>query len=117
MKRGLMLGSVLLIAACRGPTTERAPKPVIAPPAPVVAEIVDESPSPLPPPAPPPPAVVERLAVPGDLTASIVHGTTAKPPLTVFIGGICSNANAYLQSFPQAAQKQGGVVAIEGDQL
>jgi pimeloyl-ACP methyl ester carboxylesterase len=67
------------------------------------------------PPAPPP-ARVERFRVPGDAVASIVHGVDKEPPATVFLAGICSNANAYLQTFPEAAQKQGGVVAIEGDQ-
>ncbi len=30
--------------------------------------------------------------------------------------GVCSNGNAYLQTFLEAARRQGGVVAIEGDQ-
>lgn len=64
----------------------------------------------------PGPATVERIRVPGDLTASVVRGPTSAPPTTIFLPGICSNANAYLQGFPEAARKQGGVVAIEGDQ-
>lgn len=67
-------------------------------------------------PAPAPPAVVERLLVPGDLVASIVRSKEGTPPVTVFMPGMCSNGNAYLQTFPEAARKQGGVVAIEGDQ-
>jgi pimeloyl-ACP methyl ester carboxylesterase len=60
------------------------------------------------------PAVVEALTVPGDITASIVRSNA--PPRIVFLPGLCSNANAYLQNFPEAAKKHGGVVAIEGDQ-
>lgn len=67
-------------------------------------------------PAPAPPAVVERLLVPGDLVASIVRSNEGTPPVTVFMPGMCSNGNAYLQTFPEAARKQGGIVAIEGDQ-
>ena len=107
----VLLGASLL--ACKHPSP--AAKPVGAD---VVAEPVKES-------TPPVievteadvPPTVERLLVPGDLVASVIRGTTKKPPLTVFIAGLCSNAEAYLYTFPQAAQKQGGVVAIEGDQL
>jgi pimeloyl-ACP methyl ester carboxylesterase len=66
-------------------------------------------------PPPPPPAAVEKIRVPGDLAASVVRGFEG-PPRTVFLPGLCSNANAYLQGFPEAARMQGGVVAIEGDQ-
>jgi pimeloyl-ACP methyl ester carboxylesterase len=112
MKRvlGLALMAAMSVTACRRGTPEPAPKPAaVAEPA--KSEPATSAPEPI------PPATVERLLVPGDLVASVVRGTTKAPPLTVFMGGICSNANAYLQSFPQAAQKQGGVVAIEGDQL
>lgn len=112
MKRGLVLASLLFFAGCRRPPPPTVqPTAVAAPPTPVATT---------PAPAPPAPAVepkVERLLVPGDLVASVVRGTSSTPPLTVFMGGVCSNANAYLQSFPHAAQKQGGVVGIEGDQL
>lgn len=69
-------------------------------------------------PAPPPPARVEKLLVPGDMAASIVRppAEVRTPPLTVFLAGICSNARAYLHTFPEAARKAGGAVAIEGDQ-
>jgi pimeloyl-ACP methyl ester carboxylesterase len=63
-----------------------------------------------------PPAIVERLAVAGDVDASIVRGAKGGPPQVVFLPGVCSNANAYLQSFPEAARRAGGVVAIEGDE-
>ncbi|MBX3208976.1 MAG: hypothetical protein KF764_28345, partial [Labilithrix sp.] len=56
------------------------------------------------------------LLVPGDLVASIVRSADAAPPLTVFMPGVCSMGSAYLHTFPEAARKQGGVVAIEGDQ-
>jgi pimeloyl-ACP methyl ester carboxylesterase len=62
------------------------------------------------------PAVVEKIAVPRDLDASIVKSAHGTPPRIVFLPGLCSNANAYLQNFPEAAKKHGGVVAIEGDQ-
>jgi pimeloyl-ACP methyl ester carboxylesterase len=61
-------------------------------------------------------AEVERLLVPGDIAVSVVRGSDRAPPLTVFLPGLCSNASAYLQTFPEAARRQGGVVAIEGDQ-
>jgi pimeloyl-ACP methyl ester carboxylesterase len=91
----------------------------------------DPAPPPSPPPAPAPapalapalalalapaPAQVDRLPVPHDITASIVRSLDGAPPTTVFLPGLCSNANAYLQAFPEAARRQGGVVAVEGDQ-
>jgi pimeloyl-ACP methyl ester carboxylesterase len=60
--------------------------------------------------------VVERYDVQGDLPASIVRALDAKDPRTVFVAGLCSNANAYLQSFPESARKHGGAIAVEGDQ-
>ena len=69
-------------------------------------------------PAPAPPArTVDRLPVPNDLPPrSSALSPYGAPPTTVFLPGLCSNANAYLQAFPEAARRQGGVVAIEGDQ-
>jgi pimeloyl-ACP methyl ester carboxylesterase len=67
-------------------------------------------------PAAPVPAAVERFRVPGDMPASIVRGTTSAPPAIVFLPGLCSNANAYLWGFPEAARRAGGVIAIDGDQ-
>jgi len=100
---------LLLLAACHRPPTESAKPAVAEPPKePVVAVAAPDL---------PPEPTVEHLLVPGDLVASVVRGSTGKPPVTVFMGGVCSNANAYLRSFPHAAQKQGGVVGIEGDQL
>jgi pimeloyl-ACP methyl ester carboxylesterase len=64
----------------------------------------------------PAPAKVEAVLVPGDLVASVVRSKDGAPPVTVFMPGMCSNGNAYLQTFPEAARKHGGVVAIEGDQ-
>ena len=61
-------------------------------------------------------ARVERIRVPGDVVASVVRARGGAAPTTVFLPGLCSNANAYLQAFPEAARRQGGVVAIEGDQ-
>jgi pimeloyl-ACP methyl ester carboxylesterase len=76
----------------------------------------DPRPSP-PAPAPAPaPAHVDRFPVPHDLPASIVASLDGAPPTTVFLPGLCSNANAYLQAFPEAARRQGGVIALEGDQ-
>ena len=62
------------------------------------------------------PARVERIRVPGDVVASVVRSSGGAAPTTVFLPGLCSNANAYLQAFPEAARRQGGVVAVEGDQ-
>ncbi len=86
---------------------------VATPAAPSPSTNMPEPPSP--PPPPPPPAQVERLLVPGDLVASVVRAKGGAPPTTVFMPGVCSNGGAYLQTFPEAARKQGGVVAIEGD--
>lgn len=66
---------------------------------------------------PAPPAKVESILVPGDLSASVVRGAPGKAPLSVFVAGICSNAAAYLHTFPESARAAGGVVAIEGDQF
>jgi pimeloyl-ACP methyl ester carboxylesterase len=106
MKRALLL--LLLLPACR----EAKATPTAQPPAHV-------SPVPVPVPVPVPdlplpPATVDSLPVPNDAPASIVRSSS--PPTTVFLPGLCSNANAYLQAFPEAARRQGGVVAIEGDQ-
>lgn len=98
--------------ASRRGTTPPLPAVTLAAPAPAPPPA---APVPAPPPEPEP-ARVERLRVPGDLMASVVRALDAKPPTTVFLPGLCSNANAYLQAFPEAARRQGGVVAIEGDQ-
>lgn len=68
-------------------------------------------------PAPPPPgpAEVERLDVPDDAAAWLVRDAANEPPRTVFLPGLCSNAYAYLLTFPEAARAQGGVVALDGD--
>jgi len=63
-----------------------------------------------------PAARVERIRVPGDLVASLVRSTTGAAPTTVFLPGLCSSALGYLMAFPEAARRQGGVVAIDGDQ-
>lgn len=62
------------------------------------------------------PATVERLLVPGDLAASVVRSRDGAPPTAVFLPGVCSNASAYLHTFPEAARLHGGVLGIEGDQ-
>jgi len=62
------------------------------------------------------PATVERVDVPGDLQASFVRGADGRPPHTVFLAGLCSNAYAYLLAFPEAARRAGGIVTIEGDE-
>jgi pimeloyl-ACP methyl ester carboxylesterase len=106
------LGSLLLVA-CH-PNDQHS---VTAEP-PRLASAAVPVPVPAPKPAAPEPepARVEHLLVPGDLVASVVRSSDGSPPVTVFLPGLCSNANAYLQTFPEAARRQGGVVAIEGDQ-
>lgn len=81
-----------------------------------VAPAVAAPPKIEPPKAEPTPATVESLKVPGDHPASIVRGAEGTLLRTVFVPGLCSNANAYLQGFPEAARKHGGVIAIDGDQ-
>ncbi len=54
--------------------------------------------------------------MPGDLVASLVRASSGAAPTTVFLPGICSSSLGYLTAFPEAARRQGGVVAIDGDQ-
>jgi pimeloyl-ACP methyl ester carboxylesterase len=61
------------------------------------------------------PARVERLEVAGDTPASMVRAKDGRAPRLVFLPGVCSNAYAYLLSFPEAARAHGGIVAIDGD--
>ena len=123
MRAWFLLGAAVMSmsAACRQPTKSATPEPprpvaVAAPAAKPVAPIVVAAPA-APAPAPEePPAKLEKILVPGDLAASVVRAKDGAPPLTVFMPGMCSNGSAYLQTFPEAAKAQGGVVAIEGDQ-
>lgn len=64
----------------------------------------------------PTPAEVEAVPVPGDSPASLVRARGGGPPAIVFLPGVCSNAAAYLHTFPEAAASHGGVVAIDGDE-
>lgn len=89
---------------------EAKAEPVDAPPA---AALTVEATAPLP---PVPPAAIERLEVQGDSVASVVRPLRGGAPRLVFLGGVCSNAYAYLSTFPEAARAYGGAVAIEGDQ-
>jgi pimeloyl-ACP methyl ester carboxylesterase len=111
MKVQLLALALLGLMAC-----DSKPRVSPEPPAPRAIAAPEPAGAPPPPPAPPPPARVERMLVPGDLPASIVRGAGDSPPLTVFMPGVCSNGNAYLQTFPEAARRHGGAVAIEGDQ-
>jgi pimeloyl-ACP methyl ester carboxylesterase len=109
-----MVGRIVMalsLVACSHATPTPSPSPA---PSPKATSTVTVEPAPTP--APPVPATVERFRVPGDLPASIVRGTSSEPPTIVFLPGLCSNANAYLWGFPEAAQRAGGVVAIDGDQ-
>lgn len=115
MTRGLALVGVLMLAACRKPSAAKAE--IVEPKTEASAGTAPREAASAAAPEPPKPATVEHILVPGDLGASVVRSVTGKAPLTVFIGGVCSNTAAYLHTFPQAAQKQGGVVGIEGDQL
>lgn len=112
----LLAAAVALVLVNASHPAGRAP---IRAEAPVVVSTpaVATAPKPAPPPPEPPrPATVETMKVPGDLPAAIVRSVDGAPPRTVFVPGVCSNANAYLHAFPEAAQKHGGVLAIEGDQ-
>jgi predicted esterase len=117
----ITLASMMAIVIGLAFAIDRATGPAPAKAA-VVADPVASAPgTPPPPPAPrreepEAPAVVERVRVPGDAPASIVRARDAKPPRLVFLPGLCSNANAYLQAFPEAARTHGGIVAIDGDQ-
>jgi pimeloyl-ACP methyl ester carboxylesterase len=116
---GLVVASASLTGACQRPPTEETTAPAASAPRPTAATVAPLA-SLLPPPPPPPPpapapAEVVALDVPGDRAASMVRSADGGPPGTVFLPGICSNANAYLHGFPEAARKHGGVVAIEGD--
>ncbi|HQY60380.1 MAG: alpha/beta hydrolase [Myxococcales bacterium] len=64
----------------------------------------------------PTPAAVEAVPVSGDAPAYVVRGRSGRPPAIVFLPGVCSNASAYLHTFPEAAAAHGGVVAIDGDE-
>ena len=114
--RALLLALLALFApACR---EARATVSDVSPvPVPVPVPVPPLPLAPPEPPPPPPPATVVSLPVPNDTPASIVRSlSSSSPPTTVFLPGLCSNANAYLQAFPEAARRQGGVVALEGDQ-
>lgn len=62
------------------------------------------------------PAQIEAVAVPGDQPAYQVRPREGGAPSIVFLPGVCSNAAAYLHTFPEAAATYGGVVAIDGDE-
>lgn len=129
MSRGFSALAVVMVfaglTACRVKDVKESPRAVpeaLAPKNQASAHTASEGSAKAPAAAPEPkqeptPARVERLLVPGDLGASLVRSKGGSAPVTVFMPGMCSNANAYLQTFPEAAQKQGGVVAIEGDQM
>jgi pimeloyl-ACP methyl ester carboxylesterase len=121
MRPTILLAPLLacVLAACRA--HDAAPTPIAREPAqsvvasapPVEAVVVPEAEVP---PAKEAPAIVERVAVDKDAPASIVRGRDGKAPRMVFLPGVCSNAYAYLLSFPEAARAHGGIVAIDGDQ-
>jgi hypothetical protein len=111
---GLLGVTVFLTTACQRRPVEETTAHVSTWPLPVSAPPTPPFPPP-PPPRAPAPAEVTVLEVAGDRAASVVMSADGQPPRTVFLPGICSNANAYLHGFPEAARKHGGVVAIEGD--
>ncbi|HEY1958174.1 MAG TPA: alpha/beta hydrolase [Polyangiaceae bacterium] len=108
-----MRGSIALfslLAAC----SQQQPHVTVAALAPIASSA---PPAVSAPPAPPPePAKVERVDVPKDSAASFVRGAPGTSTHVVFMPGVCSNAYAYLLSFPEAARAHGGVVAIDGDE-
>lgn len=97
-------------------TTSPEPSASAASAAAVPAVTVDAAPPPTVPEPPPLPARVETLAVTGDLPAALVRASGGAPPRVVFLPGVCSNAAAYLSGFSRAAERAGGIVAIDGDQ-
>ena len=101
---------VLGLLACHAPAEK--PRVSVA----VLAPVATKPPEPPPPPPPPAPAKVEQVDVPRDSPASFVRGAPGTTMHTVFMPGVCSNAYAYLLSFPEAARAHGGVVAIDGDE-
>ncbi|HEY8089407.1 MAG TPA: hypothetical protein VIF09_16215 [Polyangiaceae bacterium] len=117
---------LVLLAACRA--HEAAPSPIARDPADSVTTSavatpisISDAAAPLDPmesreEAPAPAASVERVAVEKDLPASVVRSRDGSAPRMVFLPGVCSNAYAYLLSFPEAARAHGGIVAIDGDQ-
>jgi pimeloyl-ACP methyl ester carboxylesterase len=120
MRKPLLLLLVVTLTACadRGelrPARAHALAPPIERPL-AASPKIDAEPVAMAPPAPPPPATVDRLPVAGDRDAFIVKSATGAPPHTVFLPGVCSNAYAYLLGFPEAAQRTGGVVALDGDE-
>jgi pimeloyl-ACP methyl ester carboxylesterase len=58
---------------------------------------------------------VVRIDVRGDSPASVVQAAEGAGHHILFLAGVCSNAYAYLLSFPEAARAHGGVLAIDGD--
>ncbi|HEY3815625.1 MAG TPA: alpha/beta hydrolase [Polyangiaceae bacterium] len=118
--RPWLLPVLAALAACgrREPlpiTPDPARLPVVV--APASAPASEEAPPPALPAAPPAPAPAEvaRVDVPGDSPASLVRAADGSPPRILFLPGVCSNAYAYLLSFPEAARAHGGIVAIDGD--
>ena len=120
--RAILLALAALASGCaeesvaEAPPTAGAHSPVgvasATPAVPSAAAVAAPAPAPK---VPVGPAVVERVPVPGDVDASVVRAADGSPPRTVFLPGVCSNANAYLYGFPEAARAHGGVVAVEGD--
>jgi pimeloyl-ACP methyl ester carboxylesterase len=122
------IAALASLAACRDPSPRAisrndAPQagiaqsvspPISATVAPSIAPSTPPPPSA--PPVPPTPAVVEKLLVPSDSPAFVVRGAASPAPRIVFLPGLCSNAYAYLLSFPEAARAHGGVVAIDGNE-
>lgn len=110
-----MRGSIALLfslAAC----AQEKPHVTVAALAPAASTAPPAVSSAAPAPPPPEPAKVERVEVPRDSPASFVRGAPGTTAHVVFMPGLCSNAYAYLLSFPEAARAHGGVVAIDGDQ-
>ncbi|MBS2016314.1 MAG: alpha/beta hydrolase [Deltaproteobacteria bacterium] len=110
--------TLVSLAACSRPELRHAPSATVttaaATPAPSAPPAADPPPSEPPPPRGP--AVVEQLAQDHDHPISLVRGDEDRKLSIVFMGGVCSNAFAYLSGFPEAARAHGGVLAIEGDQ-
>src|ERR1019366_2636642 len=124
MRPGVLLTSIAALAACHARDAQPLPiardpaqAAVVSPPATdrtAAAPGADPSAGAAAPSSTESLARVERVLVERDVPAALVRNRDGHPPRIVFLPGVCSNAYAYLLSFPEAARTHGGVLAIDG---